>query len=92
MNSLRRAASGWTAKLLLGLLVVSFAVWGIGDVFRSGASNAVLSVGETSVPLQEYALAYNQVRRSIAQQIGRVPTREETEMFGVDHYVTLHEE
>ena len=87
MNSLRRAASGWTAKLLLGLLVVSFAVWGIGDVFRSGASNAVLSVGETSVPLQEYALAYNQVRRSIAQQIGRVPTREETEMFGVDQGV-----
>jgi|GEM_PF-6625327 len=38
-------------KLLLGLLMLSFAVWGIGDVFRSGTSKGkvVLEIGERKI-------------------------------------------
>ena len=34
MDSMRKAAKSWVAKLLIGLLAVSFGVWGIADVFR----------------------------------------------------------
>ncbi|EAU40106.1 peptidyl-prolyl cis-trans isomerase D [Fulvimarina pelagi HTCC2506] len=87
LNSLRKATTGWTAKILLGLLVISFAVWGIGDVFRSGNQNAVLSVGETDVPLAEYALTYNQASSGIARQLGRPLTPEEAATFGIDQAV-----
>ena len=81
LNTLRGSISGWTAKILLGLLVLSFAVWGIGDVFRGGVANAVLTAGETEVSLQDYALAYNRAQSRLAQQIGRRPTAEEAEMI-----------
>ncbi|MEF2550176.1 peptidyl-prolyl cis-trans isomerase [Aurantimonas sp. A2-1-M11] len=87
LNTLRGSISGWTAKILLGLLVLSFAVWGIGDVFRGSVANAVLTAGETEVSLQDYALAYNRAESRLASQIGRQPTAEEAEMFGISQSV-----
>ena len=87
LNQLRRGASGWTAKVLLGLLVVSFGVWGIADVFNGGTSTTVLTAGKTVVSAQDYQLAYRQALNRIGQQLQRLPTSEEAEMFGVDQYV-----
>ncbi|RFC64245.1 peptidylprolyl isomerase [Fulvimarina endophytica] len=87
LNTLRNATTGWTAKILLILLVVSFAVWGIGDVFRAGNQTSVLSVGETEVPLTEYALAYRQASSGISRQLGRNLTPEESAAFGIDQAV-----
>lgn len=33
LDSLRSASRSWISKLLLGVLVLSFGVWGIADVF-----------------------------------------------------------
>src|SRR5690606_35377593 len=42
LNSLRNAANSWVAKLLLVVLVLSFAVWGIsGQIFGGLGSNVV---------------------------------------------------
>lgn len=87
LNILRDSVKGWTAKILLGLLVLSFAVWGIGDAFRTGTATTVLSAGETEVSLQDYALAYSRASQRLAQQIGRQPTAEEAQMFGIDQGV-----
>ena len=35
MNQMRKGVGGFTAKLLLGLLVLSFVVWGIADGFNT---------------------------------------------------------
>ena len=51
METMRNAAKGWVAKILIGMLAVSFGVWGIADVFRhlgSGAlatANRALEIG-----------------------------------------------
>ena len=37
LNALRKQAGSWVVKALLMLLVVSFAIWGIGDVFYGGS-------------------------------------------------------
>lgn len=37
LDALRSRASSWVVKVLLGLLVLSFVIWGIGDVFRNTA-------------------------------------------------------
>ncbi|WP_102958448.1 peptidylprolyl isomerase [Mangrovicella endophytica] len=87
MNALRRAVSGWAAKVLLGLLLISFAVWGIPDILRTRTSNAVVTAGDTRVTLQDYAIAYNQAQARIAQQLQRRPTAEEAAMFGIDQSV-----
>jgi peptidyl-prolyl cis-trans isomerase D len=54
LDFLRRAVRSWVAQVLLGLLVVSFAVWGVGDI-ASGGSTRVAKVGEQSVSAETYA-------------------------------------
>ena len=50
LDSLRKAAGTWVAKLLLLLLVLSFAVWGISGQLAGGlGGNTVIEAGGTSV-------------------------------------------
>jgi peptidyl-prolyl cis-trans isomerase D len=79
IESLRKAATGWIAKILLSLLVLSFAVWGIADVFRGFGSQTVATVGGVEVTSQQFDRLYqsellrfsNQLRRRLSPQDGR---------------------
>jgi len=53
LDLLRRAVKSLVAQVLLGLLVVSFAVWGIGDV-AAGFSTNVATVGERVVSAEAF--------------------------------------
>lgn len=44
LQTMRKAARSWVAGILIGLLVISFAVWGINDVFRGRTQTAVAVV------------------------------------------------
>lgn len=88
LESMRRSISGWSAKILLGLLVLSFAVWGIGSSLTGGLSRTVISAGETEVTPSEYAFAYSQAINRVSQQIGRRLTTQEAATFGIDQSVT----
>lgn len=62
LSSLHKTAAGTFMKVLLALLVASFALWGIGDVFRSSAVNGVVKVGSGYVSAQEY---HDELRREL---------------------------
>ncbi len=48
LSALRNAAGTWVAKLLLLLLVVSFAIWGIsGSLVTGFGGNSVVTAGGT---------------------------------------------
>lgn len=88
LDSLRKAAGTWVAKLLLILLVVSFAIWGISGQMMSGAGgNAVVTAGGTSVSPVDYRLAYDRQIQVLSQQVGQRITREQATLFGVDQQV-----
>ena len=88
LDSLRNAAGTWVAKLLLGLLVLSFAVWGIsGNIVGPGIGNSVLSVGETNVSVNEYRLAYDRQISVMSQNFGTRLTREQASALGIDNQV-----
>ncbi len=88
LDSLRSAAQSWIAKLLLGMLVLSFAIWGIADVFRGGfAGNAALTAGGSEVNATEYRFAYDQQMMRLSQQFQQRLTREQAKAIGVDNQV-----
>jgi peptidyl-prolyl cis-trans isomerase D len=88
LDSLRGAAQSWVAKLLLGLLSVSFVAWGVGDVFRQGfTGNSVLSAGSSKVSPIEYRLAYNRQLALYQQQLNQRLTREQAKDIGIDGQV-----
>lgn len=88
LDSLRNAAGTWVAKLLLLLLVLSFAVWGIsGNIMGPGLGNAVLTAGKTEVSVNEYRLAYDRQLAVMSQNFGTRLTREQASALGVDNQV-----
>ena len=48
----------WAAKAFFLLLVASFALWGVADVFQPGTNQTVATVGERTVELAELQDAY----------------------------------
>jgi len=84
LTLLRKSVGSWVAKIFILLLVASFAVWGVSGAIIGGLSGTVIQVGETSVSANDYALAYERARFSLSRQIGRLLTREETRVFGIE--------
>jgi peptidyl-prolyl cis-trans isomerase D len=84
LNALRKQAGSWVVKALLLLLVVSFAVWGIGDVFYGGSQNpAVAMVGESEISVNELSEAFNRSLRNLQQRVGAQIDREQAIQLGV---------
>ncbi len=60
MSVMREKASGWVVKILIALLVLSFAVWGIGDIFTHAQRDAtVAKVGNTKITRGEFQQEYD---------------------------------
>lgn len=57
---IRNAANSIAAKLLLGLLVLSFVVWGVGGWLRSGQYTAVAEVEDREIGLLDYRREFQQ--------------------------------
>jgi peptidyl-prolyl cis-trans isomerase D len=88
LDTLRSAAGTWVAKILLLLLVLSFAVWGIsGQVVNGFGGNTVIQAGETTVSPMEYRLAYDRQISVLSQRFGTRVTREQAIALGVDQQV-----
>ncbi|HEY0291081.1 MAG TPA: SurA N-terminal domain-containing protein [Hansschlegelia sp.] len=84
LQTLRKGAAGWVAKVFLGVLVLSFGVWGIADIFRigGGGQNAAV-VGDRKISVEEFRNAYSAEMRRISQQAKRVITPEQARLAGI---------
>lgn len=87
LNLLRRGVKTWVAKVLFGLLVVSFAIWGIGDVFGSSLGSSVATVGNQKITAERYANAVNREIRVQSQRFGAPLDMEAARAFGIDQQV-----
>ena len=84
LNVLRQKAGSWVVKVLLLLLVVSFAIWGIGDVFYGGAQNpTVAKVGSAEISASELADAFNRSLNNLQQRLGSTIDREQAIQLGL---------
>src|SRR5918994_5882135 len=84
LNVLRQKAGSWVVKILLLLLVVSFAIWGIGDVFFGGAQNpTVATVGSSEISASELADAFNRSLNNLQQRLGSNIDREQAIQLGL---------
>ncbi|BBK37307.1 peptidylprolyl isomerase [Allostella sp. ATCC 35155] len=65
LQAIRSRATSWVVKILFALLILSFAVWGIGDIFRQpGAEATVIRVGDQEISGLEVV---NQIRQDVEQ-------------------------
>lgn len=70
-SGFRRLLAKWTTIALFALLIASFALWGIGDIFRGGGgSTAVIQVGEAEITETEFARTFQREFNRVRQQLG----------------------
>ena len=84
MDSLRRGARSWIAKILFFFLILSFAVWGIADVFTGFNRGSLAKVGDTSITAADFQQAFQRELDLISRQAGRRITPDQGRQLGFD--------
>jgi peptidyl-prolyl cis-trans isomerase D len=84
LDALRRGAASWAAKILLFVLVISFAIWGVADVFRGYGQGALARIGAVEISTEDFQRTYQLELDGLARQLGRRLTPEQARTFGVD--------
>jgi peptidyl-prolyl cis-trans isomerase D len=70
--------------VVMGLLVISFAIWGIGDIFRGFGRSTVATIGSTEISVEQFRQAYNDRLSQLGRQFGRPITRDQARALGLD--------
>jgi len=88
LRGIHKASSTWLGKGLMaavmGFLVLSFAIWGIGDIFRGFGRNAAVTVGDTRISPEQYREYYNEQLRRFSRRAGRSITPDQVRALGLD--------
>jgi len=84
LEFMRKSANSIFIKALLGLLILSFAAWGIGDIFNGRASStAVATVGESEISTAEFRGEYARELQRMSQIFGQEISREQGQAMGI---------
>lgn len=88
LQTFRKHSGGIFAKVLFGLLVASFAFWGVGDMFRSyTAMQPVAKVGEIAIAQEDFMRSYQKiVTRMQTLAKGKLKT-DDIRRMGIDRRV-----
>ncbi len=73
--------------LVVAFLVGSFAIWGIGDIFRGFGLSRLAKVGSTEIGIEQFRQLYSDRLRQIGQRIGRPLTQDQARAFGIDRQI-----
>jgi peptidyl-prolyl cis-trans isomerase D len=91
LRGLRKASSNWLGKAVMaavvGFLVISFAIWGIGDIFRGFGRSTVAKIGGTEITIEQFRSLYNERLQQYSRQFGRPITPDQARAMGLDRLV-----
>ena len=85
---MRKASSNWLGKIIMatvmGVLIISFGVWGIADIFRGFGQSTLATVGHTEISITDFRQLYTEKLQQIGRQFGRPLTADQARAFGLD--------
>ncbi len=84
LDTLRKGAGKTFGLILVALLVVSFAIWGIADIFTGYGRQKLIQVGDTEISPQDYQRVQQDVLRAMSQDAGRSLSLQEARTAGLD--------
>jgi peptidyl-prolyl cis-trans isomerase D len=87
LQNLRKASKSPVASVVIGVLVMAFALWGVADIFRGGADTVVADVGGTQISDVEYDLQLKNQIRAYSQQMNTELTLDQAKAMGLDRTV-----
>jgi peptidyl-prolyl cis-trans isomerase D len=89
LQSMRKSAKSWVMVVLFGLLILSFAVWGIGDILRPGVSGtaALATVGGTKITFDQFRRQLTRTIEAQRQRLGVTLTFRQAYQLGLANQV-----
>ena len=91
LDGMRRISQHWIGRAILavlfGLLIVSFVIWGVGDMFRGFVPDKVAEVGGQSITTQQYQNSMQTVMFRIQSRMHRNLTTAQARELGIDRQV-----
>ncbi len=70
LEFIRERAQGWIAWLIVGLLIIPFALWGINQYFTGEGKAQVARVNDTEIGLRDYQQALQFQRERVRSMLG----------------------
>jgi peptidyl-prolyl cis-trans isomerase D len=91
LRGMRKASSNWLGKIIMatvmGVLIVSFGVWGIADIFRGFGQSTLAKIGRTEISAEQFRQIYTDKLQQLGRQFGRPLTMDQARAFGLDRQV-----
>lgn len=88
LRGIHKASSTWVGKAIMGtimgFLILSFAIWGIGDIFRGFGANSVAKVGGNEITIEQFRQFYTDKLQQLSQQLRRPITPDQARGLGLD--------
>ena len=88
---MRKASSNWLGKIVMGtvmgVLIISFGVWGIADIFKGFGQSTLAKIGRTEISTEQFRQLYTEKLQQIGRQFGRPLTMDQARAFGLDRQV-----
>ena len=73
--------------IVMGVLIVSFAVWGIADIFKGFGQSSLAKIGSTEISTEQFRQIYTDKLQQLGRSFGRPLTPEQARAFGLDRQV-----
>ncbi|HID36178.1 MAG TPA: peptidyl-prolyl cis-trans isomerase, partial [Ghiorsea sp.] len=83
LESMRKHTRGWIAKVILGAIILSFALWGVGDYFTGNQVEAVAKVDGQAILDVDFRVTYERQLQAYANMLGEQFSKELAERLGV---------
>src|SRR6202790_2835364 len=91
LRGMRKASSNWLGKIIMatvmGVLIISFGVWGIADIFKGFGQSTLAKVGHTEISAEQFRQLYTDTLQQIGRHFGRPLTMYQARAFGLDRQV-----
>src|SRR3984893_8495977 len=88
LRGMRKASSNWLGKIIMatvmGVLIISFGVWGIANIFRGFGQSTLATVGHTEISITDFRQLYTEKLQHIGRQFRRPLPADQARAFGLD--------
>lgn len=88
LQGINRIGKSWVGRavvvVLFAFLILSFAIWGIGDIFRGNVRTQVATVGGADIPAETFRTAYQSEFQNIVRRLRQSVTPEQARAFGLE--------
>ena len=88
LRGIHKATSTWIGKAVMGVimggLIISFAIWGIGDIFRGFGVNSVAKIGGTEISIEQFRAYYTDKLQQLGQRMRRPISNDQARALGLD--------